>query len=266
MPKIDNDETKNIATPFLLIASKRSGGTYLAHCLSNHPQVFCDRGESMHHLSWWRKHLEPLGVFDLLTNQEGYKSSGFRMVYGQAFSDELRQRIMEVKPRVIWLTRENKLRQGVSVALNRAIRMGAARVVYHPVHTLKDTPPPRQTLDPDYIIKHCETVTAADRQAAKIIMGWGLPYLAIRYHEITGGEGVTNRCIPDPQAAEILRFLGVTQYPLRCELKRVYPLPLRMMFDNWADIEKAIQQTPFKKWLADEEAWIYEGGIWQTKT
>ena len=57
MPKVENDETKYLARPAVLIASVRSGGTFLAHCLSNHPQIFCDRGESLHYRSLWHTHL-----------------------------------------------------------------------------------------------------------------------------------------------------------------------------------------------------------------
>ena len=55
---VQNDRTKNLARPAVVIASVRSGGTYLAHCLSNHPQVFCDRGESLHHDSLWHRYLK----------------------------------------------------------------------------------------------------------------------------------------------------------------------------------------------------------------
>jgi len=52
---VDNDRTKGLALPFLILAHVRTGGTFCAHALSNHPQVYCDRGETLHHLSAWRK-------------------------------------------------------------------------------------------------------------------------------------------------------------------------------------------------------------------
>jgi len=84
MPKIDNDPTKRIAKPFIILANVRTGGTFLAHCLSNHPEIHCDRGETIHHGSIWRKRATATpfaDLFYLLLRQEGYHASGFRMIY-----------------------------------------------------------------------------------------------------------------------------------------------------------------------------------------
>lgn len=263
MPKIDNDETKHTAQPFLIIAQKRSGGTYLTHCLSNHPRVFCDRGESMHHLAIWRKHLEAVDVLHVLTHQEGYNSSGFRMVYSQAFDKALWPLITDViKPKIIWLTRANKLRQGVSICVNRMIRM--KELPYHPVHSFKYHEPPRFTVAPKRILKTCRSVVRGDSVAGKRIIRSGLDHLPLTYSELVGGEGNTQRCLAEPAIVKLCSFLGMNTYPLCCDLVRVHAHPLRIMFDNWNEIESAVSDSEFAKWLEDESRWHYEDGQWQT--
>ena len=263
MPKIDNDETKDAAQPFLIVAQKRSGGTYLTHCLSNHPRIFCDRGESMHHLSIWRKRFDPSDILYVLTHQEGYFASGFRMVYSQAFDRELWTIITEMlKPKIIWLTRENVLRCGVSVCINRMIRM--KELPYHPVHSFVYRDPPRFTVDPNRILGACRKVVSSNKTSGKLLANSGLDYLHITYSELVGGEGNAVRCMTDTAAVKACGFLGVENYPLCSGLARVHAHPLRIMFENWKDIEKAIAASEFAPWLADEEQWQYEGGQWQT--
>jgi hypothetical protein len=260
MPKIDNDPTKHAASPFLVIAGKRSGGTYLTHCLSNHPQVFCDRGEAMHHLSVWRRALSVENVLLTLTHQEGYQASGFRMVYVQAFNPRVIKVISEIGPRVIWLTRDNKLRQGASMALNRAIR--AQRAEYHPVHTFNDVKPPLQTVAPEIILKNCRMAVQEDAKAARMLVNLRVDYINVKYADLVGGEGLTNRCIPEEVGLRLCEFLGVYNFPLHCDLKRVYPVPLRAMFANWKEIYTAVKDSEFALYLEDEAHWTKEGEKW----
>ena len=263
MPKIDNDETKHIAQRFIIVAQKRSGGTYLTHCLSNHPQVFCDRGESVHHASVWRRGRVPAdAVYKILTDQEGYRASGFRMVYSQAFDVELWKLTQALKPKVIWLTRENKLRQAVSILVNQKIRKGRAE--YFPVHTLEETgKPPRYTIQPHVIIDAIGGIIAEDKRAIKRISAAQLDYLPLTYGEMVGGEGVTEPCMHDDAAVKACEFLGVNRLSLCCELKRVHSHPLRAMLANWDAIESALMETPYKRWLADEGRWFFENGKWR---
>ena len=265
MPKIDNDETKHIAQPFIIIAQKRSGGTYLTHCLSNHPQVFCDRGESVHHASVWRRGGVPAeGVYRILTDQEGYRASGFRMVYNQAFDTALWQITQDVRPKVIWLTRNNKLRQAVSIIINQKIRKGKAD--YFPVHAMRETgKPPQYTIGPHVIISYIERIIAEDRRAIKRISGAQLDYMPLTYTDMVGNEGTTRPCIQAAATLELCEFLGVAKHVLCCELKRVHSHPLRALLSNWNEVEAAIGDTAYSVWLPDEAAWVLKDGKWEVR-
>jgi len=258
---IDNDETKGVAQPYVIIANRRTGGTYLAHCLSNHPQVFCDRGESVHHMALWRKYIPPRKTLHVLTHQEGYHASGFRMVYTQAFHKRIWTHLPQMKPKVIWLTRENILRQGVSVAVNSLVRKG--KLTYYPVHTFKERPAPRYDIPPDHIIKQCIRLTRDDRWAAKRFIDAQMDYLPVTYEDLVGKDGTTQPCVLDSTMQRICDYLGVYRHALCCDLKRVHGHPLSAMLRNWKEVKRAIAKTEFAHYLLEEENWAQdEKGRW----
>jgi len=265
VPKLDNDPTKTAAQPFLIVAGVRCGGTYLAHCLSNHPSVFCDRGESMHAHSLWRQNkVDAQTLLHILTHQEGYKASGFRMVHSQAFSKHIWRSIVEMKQKVIHLVRDNVLRQATSLIFHRMVR--ARKVPYFPVHTFEETRPPEKVrIEPGLVIKTCHELTRARFGTYERLMKAGLPVLEVEYSKMVGGEGVTNTFVDLDIARQICKHLGVCEYPLTCDLKRVHSHPLRAMIENWAEVEKVIALSEFVEHLAHEMAWVQRGGKWTVR-
>ncbi len=265
MPKVENDETKNTAQPFVIVAQKRSGGTYLTHCLSSHVDIFCDRGESVHHASLWTRNIrDTITIMKVLLNQEGYFASGFRMVYSQAFESRRWKFLNSTKPKpkVILLTRNNVLRQGVSIALNTRIRKG--KFAYYPVHAF-DTPDlPKWQLDPKVIISTCRKIVIEDKRAAKKVKKFDV--LPLTYTDLVGREGETQPKIIEETGKQICNFLGVQYEPLYTRLKRVHSHPLRAMFENWTEIEAAVKETEFAKHLEEEANWYKDNdGVWRAK-
>jgi len=62
--------------PAILLTEPRTGGTFLAGCLSNHTDVFCARGEPFHRGSRWgvacQDEVERLVAFLRLTDFASY--------------------------------------------------------------------------------------------------------------------------------------------------------------------------------------------------
>jgi LPS sulfotransferase NodH len=265
MPKVDNDPTKTAAQPFLIIAGVRCGGTYLAHCLSNHPSVFCDRGESMHRHSLWRQHKIPSQeLLHILLNQEGYRASGFRMVHSQAFSKHVWRYIVNTKPNIIHLTRDNIVRQATSLIFHRMVR--AHKIPFFPVHTFKETKPPdKVTMSPELVLKTCRELARQKASAHSRMANAGLKILTVEYGDMVGGEGVTQPIINLETGQRICIHLGVSEYPLACDLKRVHQHPLRVMIRNWRGVEAAIAKSEFVEHLKHEIAWYPQGGEWKVR-
>jgi hypothetical protein len=264
VPKVDNDPTKTTAKPFLIIAGVRCGGTFLAHSLSNHPDVFCDRGESMHEHSLWRQHkVDAIKLLRLLTHQEGYLASGFRMVYSQAFNKQVWRAIVELKPHVIHLTRKNVLRQAASFLYQRRVRAG--KIDYYPVHTFKETGAPKPiAFDPAALIRTCQQFENGNLAVARNLRSAKIPTLNVEYSNMLS-EGVTQPMASADVTLAICNFLGVSDYPLTCSLKRVHSHPLRSFISNWADVEEAIANSDFSEHLAHEMRWVKDGGKWRVR-
>jgi len=246
----DNDHTKNMAQGALIVAAIRSGGTFLAHCLSNHSQIYCDRAESLHHRSVWCKvGMDRRHLLAALLNQSGYQVSMCKLIYVQAFTEGIWEWIVKRQPRVIWLYRENVLRQALSVYLNRQVRQ--AGVLKRPQHTFRETKPITVEIEPMRFVRLARSLIAYDKQA-KARLAALREVLPLTYVDVVGGEDARAERLPLATTKRVCAFLGVDYELLRCELKRVNPFPLHEMIGNWRDVRKAIKESEFADLLEAE--------------
>jgi len=241
--KVENDETKYSARPAVIVAAVRSGGTFLAHCLSNHPQIFCDRGESLHYRSLWHTYLikNRAKLIYCLTHMQGYQVSMCKLIYQQAFLSEVWDYIREVP--IIWLRRENTIRQAVSHILNRMARQGK---INRPQHTFGRVGAICVELVPKRVLYVARVLLEQDKWIRKRLEPLNL--LALTYEEIAGPSST----LADGAARKICGFLGVQYVTLACELTRINPQPLAEMIENWDAMRGAIEGSEFAHCLRDE--------------
>jgi hypothetical protein len=253
MPVIDNDATKYSAQPAVIVADIRSGGTFLAHCLSNHPQIFCDRGESLHRFSVWHTHLKvhSVDLLHCLLHMQGYCISMCKLTYTQAFHDSVLNYLDKLQPRVIWLRRENVIRQAVSALLNKLARGGK---IMRPQHTFESVPPARVVISSEEILQEARDLAERDL-AARVKIGSFKTWLEMTYAEMIGGEQEAPDGLTEKAARRLCEFLGVRAIPLSCELKRVNPAPLSETLTNWPDVERAVRTSELAYCLKDELTW-----------
>lgn len=245
MAKVENDETRGIAAPFLIITGPRTGGTYLAHCLSNHPQIFCERGEPMHHESVWRRKVAASAMLDLLTGQHGYHASGCKLMYHQTKQRGVAQWLERTRPRAIHLVRQNTVEQAASVIYNKEVRRG--RASFRPQHTFDQVGKPAPIeCGAARFLAMCRALRGQVAAAAMRIEEWGSKVLPVAYEGITGGDG---QSIPEESARRICKFLGVDYARLYCELQKVNRYPPVVMFSNWTEIAATLQGTEFGKFV-----------------
>ena len=245
MPKVktENDETKHIARPAVIIASVRSGGTFLAHCLSNHPQIFCDRGESLHYRSLWHTQLtlNRAKLLFCLTHMQGYQVSMCKLIYQQAFLRDVWNYITGFPAiPVIWLRRGNTIRQAVSHILNQVARQGNIK---RPQHTFDRVESICVELAPERVLRVARGLLEQDRRARKRLKP--LAPLALTYEQIIGPAST----LTDETTRRICEFLGVRYVPLGCELTRINPQPLAEMIENWDAVRRAIEASEFAEHL-----------------
>jgi len=244
----ENDLTKSIARPAVVIAGVRSGGTYLAHCLSSHPQIFCDRGESLHHNSLWFTYLKvkPEALLHCLLHMQGYHVSVVKLLYSQAFKGSTWAYLKRYRPTVLWLRRENVIRQSVSLLINRAARGGKIK---RPQHTFEETGPLTIGLSADAILKQARGLRERDERAEQMLSVFPR-VLKLTYAQIItpGAPG----SIPHNTTTRICQFLGVRDEPLRCDLVRVNPQPLAELIRDWEHVETELRASEFGTLLEDD--------------
>ena len=232
---VENDETKYSARPAVIVAAVRSGGTFLAHCLSNHPDIFCDRGESLHHTSLWHTHLtaDRGKLLYCLTHMQGYRVSMCKLTYQQAFAEWDYIRRLRL---VIWLRREDTIRQAVSLILNDQARRGR---IERPQHTFGRVEPVRVEVGAERLLCVARELMERDKQA-KERLGKLYP-LALTYEEVVGSAST----LADGANRQICKFLGVRYVALGCDLTRINAQPLAGMITNWEAVRGAIEGSEF---------------------
>ena len=248
--RAENDPTLNMAQPALIITAPRTGATFLAHCLSNHSQVFCDRGEPLHHNSPWGRHLpgQHLAFIECLTHMVGYRVSMCKLLYRQAFDPGVWPYLVSRQPRVIHLTRANRIRQAVSLLLNTRARMGE---IEWPQHTFESVAPRATTLPAEAVLNMARDLEGQERQATETLQAIA-DVMLISYGELMGGERGQAESLSQEVGRRICHFLGVLPEPLGCDLRRVNSRPLQEMLVNWPELGAAIAASEFADHLEDE--------------
>lgn len=245
MAKIDNDATKGLVVPFLILAHVRTGGTLLAHALSNHPQVYCDRGETLHHLSAWRKNGVSAGqIMGTIWGMDGYHAAGFRAIYRQAFHRKVWPSVEFVEPCIIHLVRRNVARQGVSFGYQQLVRQG--RLPYHPVHSFEEQMPEPVTANPEDVVGFAMKVRREMAEGRKWLARYEGQVMEVAYEDmVPEGTGGAVTVIAPEVAARIGELLGVEMEYLFAHLRRDFPAPMAEWFTNWKAIRVALEKAGF---------------------
>jgi len=243
------------ARPAIVVANWRCGGTFLNYCLSSHPEIFCDRGEPMHRQSPWRKAMpgDPTRLLYCVLTQRHYTVAMCKLTYTQAFAPTVWPFLLELKPAVISLRRENVLRQAVSLILVKRLNKGQEGGTA--IHTQQDVPPAGVALEPDVVLSHARALAQADKDARERLERQFPGYLALTYADVVGGEGTSADRLPTATARRICAHLSVPYRAMTANLRRVNAYPLREIVANWPEVERAVAETELAHLLADEALW-----------
>lgn len=233
--------------PFLVIATSRSGGTFLTHCLDSHPQISCERDSPLDPASYWREWLSFEGIgsvneADLLHAlwcRSGYHVAGFKLSYRQARRVGLEWLATSVNGKVIHLYRASPVRTVLSSCINTAVQQGGLR---HPVHTYETVmEPARITVDAGWFLSECHRyVENVDAMMASLTETCDGSWLSLSYDIIVGGEGNEAERMPEAVAWALCSWLGVERQSLTSGLRRVNPQSLSEIVENWPALRDAI--------------------------
>lgn len=240
-------------SPGALIATNRSGGTFLLNALDSHPQIGCERSEPLNpHGHWASLSLAwEVGRKDLLRflwRRPGYQVSMFKLSYRhvQWVGVDI---LKEMGARLIHLHRENVLRMGVSALINTAVVNGK---IDHPIHTFTSVAPVSIRVTPGPFIyssiAHLKKVEDMKARLKRL----ELPILFLTYEDLVGYEGSEPDEVMGKTAEAICKHLSVESMPLVSYTRRVNPQPLGVIVENWAELAAELAKTELARFLEGE--------------
>jgi len=233
--------------PALIISQARSGSTFLTHCLSNHPDIFCCRGEPMHTRSVWGRFIS-VDLLHCLLHQPFYAVSMCELTRREAFGP-FWEYLTGMQPRVLLLSRENVIRQIVEIMLAKMNKQGK---IQQPPHSMGSSLKARMRLAPKVLLRRARSYREATVGAHERCQVFA-SLLEITYADLVGGEGIDATSIPPPTSRRLCSFLGVSPLIMSCRLRAINPHPLREILLNWNEVQKAVAQSELAYCLADEQ-------------
>lgn len=244
----------NTPSPAALIATNRSGSTFLLNAIDSHPQIGCERSEPLDPRGYWAALVEEGGLsrqalLRFLWRRPGYRVVMFKLSYRhtQWVGVDI---LKEVGAVLIHLHRENVVRMGISSLINTAAVNGEIK---HPIHTFKPVKPVLIRVDVGPFIydslAHLKKVEVMKKRLARL----GRPLLFLTYEDLVGYEGKEADEVMPGTAETICRHLGVDSMPLVSYTRRVNPQPLSEIVENWTELAAAIRGTDLGVFLEGEE-------------
>lgn len=247
----------------VLIAQRRSGSTMLCFALSNHPEVHCARGETLHRQNSWRWAFggaaTPWGskvyvrILGLALSQWGYKACVAKVNWGPGTGEvwDWLATVENPPVRGIYLSRENLLRQAVSETIRVRTKTTSSPRVHSPGGRIF-----RLSIEPTELLKLMETIAAADATARQRLDSRSIPYISLTYADLIGREGREAFYLEPEACCTLCDWLEVERGNLKVWPKRrANPFPLAEMLENWPDVEAAVANSRWQPCLEDEAIW-----------
>ena len=268
----------------------RSGSTYLTHLLDSHPQIICHKeifapyqargqlstksqppgGDPRNLLYLSRAHIQQTGDYRPYLNyfwrhNGGMANVGFKLSTRQLYDIQNRENFMASNPKIILLTRQNRLRQAVSwlritevskPSLNYSHfytrRTGDGQEQVVPFNTVSghvaeipENPKQRLTFSYESIVEAARDTEEKFQAALDWLEKDKLDYLKISYEEL-----IANR---DTTLSQILDYLNIdasVAHKLSSPSISVYEgAPLPDVLANYDEIAAKVKNTDLEQYL-----------------
>lgn len=230
--------------PAIILTAPRSGGTFLASCLSNHPDIFCARGEPLLDGMPWKASLPgatDTQILMCIISQFGYKTGMCKVTYDQ-LSPDVQHLTRVIRAKVVHLVRSNVIRCCLSQLMT-----GTSATYAHGTGQMNSD---AIAIDAVEFVKRCRQHVMWQSCMQDWIDRSGLESIVVTYDELVGGEGRNVDQMTGQASNMICGFLGV-DYPvvLRTHLRKVNPVKMRSMVLNWEELRSALAKTEFSEMI-----------------
>lgn len=247
-------------TRFIVLATQRTGSTWLVDMLDSHPAIAAYEElflpPEAHHETWGHGDREffyayyarragrrwPLNrlFWSLRYTDEVFSPTfatdaiGFKLMYGQlrAFPWLLAYVVLR-RIRVVHLVRTNLL----DLVLSR--ETAEARRQYHALASDTINQSVVQ-LQADQLVSELERLEQSVNRMRSLLSGLPVPRLEVSYEELAVDEGAL---------ARVLRFLNVAPRPLTSRLTKLNSDTRQELIGNYEEVERALLGTRFEQFL-----------------
>lgn len=218
----------------IIVSAQRSGGLFLAGCLSNHPDISCPREEPFRGQAIWKQvlKLSNRDLLDFILSQPYYKVNACRLTYDQIFDPEISAFIFENKIGIIHLTREILPTVTSTLLAKQEIREGIPR------HWFDDTFQDNEILDvsPEEVIKRIKHLIRQRRIFKERFSG---EILSLTYEEITACSDM----LPEGVTWRICDFLEIDYHRLIASNRKMHRRSIESYYSRWNEISDVISQA-----------------------
>lgn len=253
----------------VILASQRSGSTFLAKSLNAHSQVRCLYTELFQYQSWreslalkwqagqrladfyehglvpsqrvnaWREHSSRWGCLEELDSQELAPVMSLKVMENQILSNPVldRQIVRDTGIRVIHLRRRNLLKQHVSNMLNRQRKRHS-----RPVHSTRSLSPATVDINPRRAIWHMRWIRALHDWYARRLSQH--PRVELLYETMIDASRLSDWAL-----GLVCELLDLEPEPLGADLVKVNPDSLCDIVTNYDELVKALSGTEFEEFL-----------------
>lgn len=218
----------------VIISAQRSGGLFLAGCLSNHPDISCPREEIFKRETIWQRkiRLNHGHLLDFVLSQPFYKVNACRLTYDQIFNPEIEAWIKKNQIRLIHLTR--MILPTVTSTLLAKMEMSAGT----PRHYFDDSFKDDEILEvtPEEVIHRIKHLL---KQRKAFQERFGSDRLELKYEEITKHGWM----LPQEETVKICDFLEIQALRLTTQNRKMHRRPVRSYYKNWIQIEIELEKA-----------------------
>jgi len=221
----------------VIVATQRSGGLYLAGCLSNHRDIHCPREEPLRPQATWIQHIgkRPVRILDLVLTEPYYKVAACRLTYDQALHPGVMEYLVNNEVKILHLTRAIMPTVTSVLLAKQEIRDGV----------------PRHVFDGSFVDNEVLDATPADvanrikrlnQQRRAFLRGvqQNCEILEVRYEDITQQA---NGYIPLGETKRICQFLDVIRRPLYAGNRKMHKRAIETYYTNWKEVAKMLKRN-----------------------
>lgn len=220
----------------VIIGANRTGGTFLACCLSNHPDIHCPRGEIFSKEAPWQQRLN-LGhaeLLDFVLSETFYQVSMCRLTYIQAFDDQVCGYLHGQHVKVVHLVRDDLAVVTSALLAKAEKKRGRPRHVFLGAD---DAFQDDEVLDTSVgeVVQRLAHLKAQREKFERLYSD--LEVLVVRYEDMTTGGHMLDQGV----GAEVCAFLGVVPVvPLWARNSKMHRRALSTYYKNWRSIKSVI--------------------------